>query len=263
MEGALYLHDSYLLTCQSKVLSVKDGKYVVLDQTVFCPRGGGQPWDTGKLIRNGEEFPVVAVVKSEGSISHEVGAAKPAQAGASPWHVRAGSVPGQAGGEGSGVLQPGDSVNCDVDWPRRHRLMRMHTAGHVLAAVMYAKSKILITGNQIDTDKTRFDFSMENFDRAAFQSLIDEANAAIARNLEVTISFLPREEALKIEGAVKLAVALPPDVKELRMVRIGDVDYQADGGTHVKNTSEIGKIIFLGAENKGKNNRRITYGLEP
>ena len=236
MDGALYLHDSYLKTCHSKVVSIKDGKYVILDQTVFYPRGGGQPWDTGKLIRNGEEFPVVAVAKAEGQISHEV------------------SKPG---------LAAGDSITCEIDWVRRHRLMRMHTAGHILSAIMYKRKGILITGNQLDTDKTRFDFSMENFDRTAFQSLIDEANAAIARNLEVSISFLPRDEAMKIEGAVKLAVALPPDVKELRMVRIGDVDYQADGGTHVKNTSEIGKIVFLSAENKGKNNRRIYYGLEP
>ena len=254
MEGALYLHDSYLKTCQSKVVSVSQGKYVVLDQSVFYPRGGGQPWDTGKLIRkagadgqgSGDDFPVVAVVKADGQISHEIGAAKPAQ-----------------GGEAvAAVLQVGDSVECLIDWERRHRLMRMHTAGHILSAIMY-RAGILITGNQIDTDKTRFDFSMENFDKSAFQSLVDEANAAIARNLEVTVSFLPREEALKIEGAVKLAVALPPDILELRMVRIGDVDYQADGGTHVRNTSEIGKIIFLGAENKGKNNRRITYGLSP
>jgi len=246
MTDALYLKDSYLRTCTAKVVSVKDNKFVVLDQTIFYPRGGGQPWDTGKLVRGSEEFPVVAVVKAEGNISHEVGAAK--------------SLEGD--GENSGILSVGDSVECSIDWPRRHRLMRMHTAGHILSAIMF-KAGILITGNQLDTDKTRFDFSTENFDRTAFQSLIDEANAAIARNLEVSVSFLPREEAMKIEGAVKLAVALPPEIKELRMVRIGDVDYQADGGTHVRNTSEIGKIVFLGAENKGKNNRRITYGLEP
>ena len=235
MEGALYLGDSYLQTCKSKVVSVKDEKFVVLDQTVFYPRGGGQPWDTGKLVRNGEEFPVVAVVKADGSISHEV------------------SKPG---------LQAGDEVECKIDWARRHKLMRMHTAGHVLGSIMYGKG-LLITGNQLDIDRTRFDFSMENFDKAAFQSLVDKANAEIARNLDVEVTFLPREEALKVAGAVKLAVALPPDVPELRMVRIGDVDYQADGGTHVKNTSEIGKITFLGAENKGKANRRIYYGLEP
>ncbi len=250
MEGALYLKDSYLQSCKAKVASVKEGKFIVLDQTVFYPRGGGQPWDTGKIIRpsDGAEFPVVAVVKAEGSISHEV------------------SLPNKPGaGEGSGIppLQPGDEVECRLDWARRHRLMRMHTAGHILSAIMFRRQGLLITGNQLDTDKTRFDFSMENFDRAAFQSLIDEANAAIARGLEVSISFLPREEAMKIEGAVKLAAALPPEVKELRMVRIGDVDYQADGGTHVKNTGEIGKIVFFGAENKGKSNRRIYYSLDP
>lgn len=237
MEGALCLHDAYLRSCKSRVASVTQEKFVVLDQTVFYPRGGGQPWDTGKLVRtsDGAEFPVVAVVKSEGNISHEVSR------------------------EG---LQAGDEVEAIIDWVRRHRLMRMHTAGHILSSIMF-KAGILITGNQLDVDKTRFDFSMENFDREAFQKLIDEANAAIARNLEVSVSFLPREEAMKIDGAVKLAVALPPYILELRMVRIGDVDYQADGGTHVKNTSEIGKIAFVGAENKGKNNRRIYYSVEP
>ncbi|MEM2137992.1 MAG: alanyl-tRNA editing protein [Candidatus Anstonellaceae archaeon] len=238
MDGALYLHDSYLKSCSSKVVEVKEEKFVILDQTVFYPRGGGQPCDSGKLIRksDGKEFAVVSVAKSEGKILHEI--------------------------SGSGLPSVGDEVECQIDWVRRYKLMRMHTAGHVLAAIMY-KAGMLITGNQIDTDKTRFDFSMENFDKAAFQKLVDDANAQIARNLEVSVSFLPREEAIKIEGAVKLAAALPPDVKELRMVRIGDVDYQADGGTHVKNTSEIGKIVFLGAENKGKNNRRITYALLP
>ena len=250
MEGALYLHDSYLRSCKSKVAAVKDSKSITLDQTVFYPRGGGQPTDTGKIIRagDGKEFAVVAVSKSEGKILHEIASiAGEAQ---------------QANAPSSVSLSVGDEGECQIDGARHFRLMRMHTAGHILAAIMY-KAGILITGNQIDTDKTRFDFSMENFDKTAFQSLVGQANAAIARNLDISVSFLPREEAMKIDGAVKLAVALPPDVKELRMVKIGDVDYQADGGTHVKNTSEIGKLVFLGAENKGKNNRRITYTLEP
>ena len=150
MDGALYLHDSYLQSCSSKVVSARDGKFVFLDRTVFYPRGGGQPWDTGKITRlsDGAEFPVVAVVKAEGSISHEV------------------SGPG---------LQEGDSVECQIDWQRRHRLMRMHTAGHILSSIMFRRQGILITGNQLDTDKTRFDFSMENFDKGEFQSLVDEA----------------------------------------------------------------------------------------
>jgi len=236
MAEQLYLNDSYLRTCKSKVIFVKDGKFIELDRTVFYPRGGGQPADTGKLMRGSEEFPVVSVAKSEGKILHE------------------------ASREG---LQAGDEVECQIDWERRYRLMKMHTAGHILSAIMFKQQGILITGNQIGPDKTRFDFSMENFDKAAFQTLVDGANAAISRNLEVLVSCLPREEAMKLQGAVKLAVALPPEVKELRMVKIGDVDFQADGGTHVKNTSEIGKLVFIGAENKGKANRRIYYSLDP
>lgn len=235
MVESLYLSDSYLQTCKAKVAAIKDGKFIFLDRTVFYPRGGGQPCDMGKLLCNGKEYSVISVSKMDGNIAHET--------------------------SGECNLKEGDEVECIIDWPRRYKLMRMHTAGHVLGSLMY-KQGMLITGNQIDVDKTRFDFSMENFSKEAFISLVAEANVQIARNLPVEISFLPREEALKIDGAVKLANALPPDIKELRMVKIGDVDYQADGGTHVKNTSEIGKIVFLGADNKGKNNRRIYYGLE-
>jgi len=160
-------------------------------------------------------------------------------------------------------LSVGDEVACEIDWVRRHTLMRSHTAGHILSAIMFRKNGILITGNAIDVDKSRFDFSMETFDKDAFQSLIDEANAQIARNLEVSVSTLPREQALLLPGMVKLAGALPPEVKELRIVKIGDVDEQADGGVHVKNTSEIGKIVFLSAENKGKSNRRVYFKVEP
>jgi len=179
---------------------------------------------------------VVAVTKKDGAILHELDR------------------------EG---LPIGDEVACEIDWARRHKLMRSHTAGHILSAIMFRKNGILITGNAIDVDKSRFDFSMENFDRDAFQSLIDEANVQIARGLDVTTRTLPREEALKLPGMVKLAGVLPPEVTELRIVKIGDVDEQADGGVHVKNTSEIGKIKFLSAENKGKSNRRIYFALEP
>ena len=238
MENPLYLADSYARTCNARVLAVLEGKFATLDASIFSPRGGGLVSDTGKLMRksDGAVFPVLYVVRKDGAIQHEVGK------------------------EG---LLVGDEVTCEIDWERRHRLMRSHTAGHVLSAIMFKRNGILITGNSIDIDKSRFDFSMETFDKEAFQSLIDEANAAIARNLEVTASHLPREQAILLPGMVKLAGALPPDVKELRIVKIGDVDEQADGGVHVKNTSEIGKIIFLSAENKGKTNRRVYFRLEP
>jgi len=236
MESPLYLSDSYARACNARVLSVADGKFATLDASLFSPRGGGLPSDTGKLTHASGEYKVIAVTKKDGAILHELDR------------------------EG---LQSGDEVECFLDWERRHRLMRSHTAGHILSAIMYRKSGILITGNAIDVDKSRFDFSMENFDKGAFEALIGEANAAIARNLGVTISHLPREQALLLPGMVKLAGALPPEVKELRIVKIGDVDEQADGGVHVGNTSEIGKIVFLSAENKGKSNRRVYFSLSP
>ncbi|MCX6769335.1 MAG: alanyl-tRNA editing protein [Candidatus Micrarchaeota archaeon] len=235
MTELIALSDSYARECTSKALEVVEGKFVVLDKSIFAPRGGGLPSDTGKIMRGNDEFKVLYVVKKEGKILHEL--------------------------DRGGILA-GEEVKCELNWERRHRLMRMHTAGHILSAIMFAKSGILITGNAIDIDKSRFDFSMENFDKAAFQSLIDEANVQIARGLEVSVSSLPRDEALKLPGMVKLAGALPPEVKELRIVKIGDVDLQADGGVHVKNTSEIGKLVFIDAENKGKNNRRVYFGLE-
>jgi len=238
MEEPLYLSDPYARSCPARVQAVADGKFATLDANIFSPRGGGLASDTGKLVRksDGAAFPVMYVVKKDGAILHEVGE------------------------EG---LSAGDEVACEIDWERRHRLMRSHTAGHVLSAIMFRKNGILITGNAIDVDKSRFDFSMETFDKEAFQSLIDEANAQIARNLGVSVSHLAREQALLLPGMVKLAGALPPEVKELRIVKIGDVDEQADGGVHVRNTSEVGKIIFLSAENKGKSNRRVYFRLEP
>ena len=238
MENPLYLSDSYARTCGARVIAVSDGKFAALDANIFSPRGGGLASDTGKLVRKGDnaEFKVLYVVKKDGQVLHELDR------------------------EG---LRAGDEVTCEIDWERRHTLMRSHTAGHILSAIMFKRNGILITGNAIDVGKSRFDFSMETFDKDAFQSLIDEANAAIARNLDVSVSHLAREQALLLPGMVKLAGALPPEVKELRIVTIGDVDEQADGGVHVKNTSEIGKIVFLSAENKGKNNRRVYFSLAP
>ncbi|MEM4348656.1 MAG: alanyl-tRNA editing protein AlaXM [Candidatus Anstonellaceae archaeon] len=242
MQEALYLEDAYLKSCTSNIMQVQEGKYVILDKTVFYPTGGGQPCDTGTLIRisDGATFKVISVSKSWGNIIHEI---EPNS-----------SVP---------PLEIGQQVQCNIDWERRYRLMRMHTAGHILSAILYSEKGILITGNQLGTDKSRFDFSLQNFDRAEFESLVKKANEVISCNLEVKVFFISRQEALAYPGAVKLASALPPEISTLRMVQIGDIDCQADGGTHVKNTSEIGKIIFLAAENKGKNNRRVIFTLEP
>ncbi len=158
-------------------------------------------------------------------------------------------------------LKAGDKVHCTIDWDRRHKLMRYHTAAHILSAIVHKETGALITGNQIAVDHARFDFDLENFDREKMAEYVKEANDAIKRNMDVKMYFLPREEAMKIPGVVKLANALPPQVQQLRIVEIGDVDTQADGGTHVRNTSEIGQIEIIKMDNKGKSNRRVYFRL--
>jgi len=232
MENALYMNDSYLKEFEAVVESVKEDKYIVLDRTCFYPVGGGQPHDTGVIICNDEEYPVVYVGKFSGQVSHEV------------------SKPG---------LKVGDNVIGKINWNRRYKFMRMHTAAHLLISIFNRESNVLITGNQIDEDKTRIDFNMENFDRDKIMKYIQDANDIIKQDIHVKTYYLPREDAMKIPGVVKLAAALPPNVDTLRIVEIPGIDVQADGGTHVKRLAEIGTIEFVKAENKGKDNRRVYY----
>lgn len=231
---ALFLVDSYLKESEATVVSVKDGKFVVLDQTIFYAKGGGQPHDTGLISSGKEAFNVVYVGKFSGEISHEVD--------------RVG-------------LQPGDKVHCFLNWERRYKLMRSHTAAHVFAALLNKGTGALITGNQLEEDHVRFDFSLEKFDRAILEEYLAKANNLFGTDIPVKWYELPREEAMKIPGVIILAEAFPPDLQVLRIVEIVGVDREADGGTHVKNLQEVGKVELLKTENKGKNNRRIYFKL--
>ncbi|UCE57296.1 MAG: alanyl-tRNA editing protein [Candidatus Bathyarchaeota archaeon] len=234
MTDALYLRDSYLKECDAIVISVKDGKHIILNQTIFYPRGGGQPWDTGTMTRENRTYNIVYVGKFSGEISHEVD---------------------HAG------LREGDTIHCILNWERRYKLMRSHTAAHVFASLLCKGTDALVTGNQLEEDKVRFDFSLEKYDRETPNNYIDEANKLFRRDTPVKWYELPKEEALKIPGVIKMAKALPPDIPKLRIVEIVGVDKQADGGTHVKNLKEVGRIELLKTENKGKNNRRIYFVL--
>lgn len=234
MTKALYLEDSYLKECDATVVSVKEGKYVVLDQTIFYPKGGGQPWDTGQILKGDEVYDVVYVGKFAGEISHEV------------------NRPG---------LRVGDKVHCILNWERRYKLMRSHTASHVFASLLCTSTGALVTGNQIEEDKIRFDFSLEKFDREILEECIAKANELFKKDIPVKWYELPREEALKIPGIIKMAEAYPPDIPYLRIVEIVGIDKQADGGTHVKNLREVGQIKLLKTENKGKYNRRVYFAL--
>ncbi len=246
MAEQLHLTDAYLRQFDAKVVSAaphanEQGKLkIILDKTAFYATSGGQPCDLGKITnkKTNKTSEVVDVRKEAGEVVHTIICPD-----ASDFAV-------------------GDEVLCDIDWDRRYRLMRTHTAGHALSAVMYEKG-ILITGNQLGVEETRFDFNMEEFDRALIDECISKANSLLAQNKEVKVYFLPREEALALPGMSKLATALPPAITILRIVEIVDMDRQADGGTHVKNTSEVGKIELARAENKGKTNRRIYFRLVP
>jgi len=237
MEEALYLNGCYLKEFEAEVKEVNNQKYIVLDKTAFYPKSGGQPQDTGKLIRQSDnkEFTVVFVGKFSSQISHEV--------------------------EEEG-LKKGDKITGKINWERRYKLMRMHTAAHILSGIFHQKTGALITGNQLDLEKSRIDFSLENFDREKINEYITESNKIINQDLPIKIYTIPRSEAIKEPNLAKLAKGLPEGINNIRIVDIEGFDRQADGGTHVKSTKEVGKIAFLKAENKGKSNRRVYFTLQ-
>ncbi|MFX0012892.1 MAG: alanyl-tRNA editing protein AlaXM [Candidatus Hermodarchaeota archaeon] len=235
MTEALYMKDSYLKQWDAKVVSVKDDKYIVLDKTAFYPKGGGQPWDEGYIVKNGERFSIVYVGKFSGEISHEV------------------DKPG---------LKEGDTVSCELDWDRRYTYMRYHTACHLVSNILYRRANAKITGNQIELDKARMDFSMEDYSPEKLRSFVEEANEIIQHDLPITIETMSRTAVLDEPELARLAVGLPKNLQEFRIVKIGDIDKQVDGGTHINNLKEIGEIEMTKTVNKGKNNRRLYFILK-
>lgn len=231
MTRRLFWEDAYAKEFDAAVISVDVGQ-VVLDQTAFNPRGGGLLGDTGAL--NGVK--VTDTIKAgEDTIAHIL--------------------------ETPGSFVAGDPVRGILDWDRRHRIMRMHTSAHLLSAIFHKETGALITGNQIEPDRSRIDFSLDDFDRERMLVYCGQANEAITKNPPVKTYFMKREEALKIPGITKLASVMPPDVKELRIVEIEGYDLQADGGVHVKNLGEVGRIEPMKFENKGKSNRRMYFTI--
>ena len=228
------MNDAYLKEWEAKVVSVKEGKYIVLDKTAFYPKGGGQPGDEGFITKNGEKFKVVYVGKFSGKISHEV------------------DKPG---------LKEGDLVKCELDWNRRYTFMRFHTASHLISNILYRRANAKITGNQIGLDKTRMDFSMKDYSPEKLKAFVNEANEIIKQDLPITIDYLSKTEVMDKPELARLAMGLPKNIKEFRIVRIGDIDEQVDGGTHVNHLKEIGTIEVTKTVNKGKDNRRMYFVL--
>ena len=229
-----YLEDSYLKEYESRVIEV-DGNKIVLENTIFYPESGGQACDMGKIVRDDEDFVVSNVKKENGKIVHYVDK------------------------EG---LNERDEVVCVIDWDRRYKLMKSHTCAHIISAIVHKDTGALITGNSITPEKIRIDFSVQDFNVEVAKRFIEEANKAIKRHLEITSYTISREEMDRKPEMVKLAKGLPSFVKIVRIVKIGDVDEQPDGGTHVKNTKEIGELELIEVDNRGKDNRRMYLKLK-
>lgn len=235
MTKLLFMDDSYLKEVGTTVIEALDNK-VETEETIFHPLGGGLPADTGWIYFSGKGSRIVDVRKEQGRVFHYV----------------EGELP-----------KKGEKVLLKLDWERRYRIMRMHTAAHLLSALFYERAGALITGNGIKPDRSRIDFSLKEFDRGLMVRLVEEANRIIKEDRRVKIFYMRRKEALSRPGLVKLAKVLPPNIKVLRMVEIEGVDLQPDGGPHVSRLSEIGEIVLDKLENRGRENRRLYYRLRP
>lgn len=234
MTEKIYLDDSYSQDCEASVTKV-EGNFVNLNKSILYPQGGGQPSDTGKIIRGKETFNVVIGKQRDGDVAYEV--------------------------DKKG-LQVGDSVKVILDWEPRFKYMRMHTSAHILAGVINKEIGALITGNQLGLEESRMDFNVDEFDKELLKSFEAKTNEVIQQGLEITVSSEEREKALARPELFRLKDVLPKDIPVLRIVAIGDFDIQADGGTHVKNTKEIGTFKITNFKNKGKDNRRVYWKLE-
>ena len=238
MVKALYLKDSYLKEFEAKVTKITDGKFIILNQTAFYPKSGGQPTDTGIIIRKSDnkEFKIIFVGKFNNEISHEIENPEETQ------------------------LNEGDEIIGKIDWDRRYSHMKMHTAAHILSEASHRITGAMITGNQLEAEQSRIDGNFE-YSPEKVQAIFEEANKVVEQDLPVTAEFITRDEAETIPQLTKLAKGLPPEVKEVRILSIGDYEKGADGGTHVKSTKEVGKIIFEKYASKGKDNKRIYFKL--
>jgi len=235
--------DAYARSVEATVRHVDagDAPLVVLDRTVFYPGGGGQPADRGILLRagDGRTWTVRAARKVDGEIVHEL-------------------EPGD--GDPPAV---GDALRVDLDWARRHALMRTHTALHALCGVVWRDYRASVTGGNMEPGSGRMDFEFETMSGDLVDAIEAAVNTELLAARDVRVAVLPREEAFSIPDLIRTKVNLLPEgIEEIRTIEIVGLDLQADGGTHVSNTSEVGRIRVTGYESKGRINKRIRIALE-
>jgi len=235
MTEILCYEDSYLQEFDAEVTAVV-GKGVVLDSTAFYPGGGGQPPDTGTLTFDDQEVTVKRIRRTDGEYVHEL----------------------------DGEFPPvGTKVHGALDWERRYQLMRTHTALHILCGVVWRDYGAQVTGGNMEPLKARMDFEFENMTADFAEHVQALANAEIDAASDISVDFLPRDAAMAHPDLIRTKINLLPEgIPEIRVVDIAGLDIQADGGTHVANTRDVGRIRIVGHESKGRINKRLRLVIE-
>ncbi len=240
MTGLLYYEDAYLREFDATVTAVEmvDGQTrFALDRTAFYPGGGGQPNDEGWIVLDGVRVGVVKVGKDGGAI----------------WHTLAADAP---------TVVPGAQVHGELDWERRYLLMRTHTAMHVLCGVVWRDYAASVTGGNMDPGKGRMDFEFASLTRDLIGEIEAKVNVEVAAAHPTRSQILPRDEAFRIPDLIRTKInLLPPGIEEVRTVELVGLDLQADGGTHVANTSEVGRVRVVDYKSKGAINKRVYIEL--
>lgn len=237
MSDNICYRDAYARSVLARVLTTDDGG-ILLDRTVFYPGGGGQPADAGWLVVDGRRLAVASAKKRGDDIVHLLA-------------------------DGTDAPAVGSEVSAELDWERRHRLMRTHSALHVLCGVVWRDHHAQVTGGNMEPLSGRMDFEFETMSAELVGEIERRVNAEVAADHEIRVAVLPRDEAFAIPDLIRTKInLLPPGISEVRTIEIVGLDLQADGGTHVASTAEIGRVRVTGYESKGRINKRIRIAVE-
>ncbi len=235
MTELLFHAQSYLKEFEATVTDALEAG-VVLDRTAFYAGGGGQPTDSGTLTSGGIVYQVTGIKRVDGKLVHQISGDLPAE---------------------------GSVVTGLIDWDRRYLLMRTHTALHILCGVVWRDYGAQVTGGDMKPGEARMDFEFQNLTAEFAEEVEVKINAEVAAERDIIVNNLEREEADKVPDLIRTKInLLPPDIQEIRTIDIQGLDLQADGGTHVANTREVGLIRVVGHESKGRINKRIRIALE-
>lgn len=235
MTELLFHTDSYLKELKTKVVAIEDDA-VVLAKTIFYPGGGGQPADQGKFLWSGYVGRIQKVKKVGDQVMHWLSGPMP---------------------------EVGQFVMCKIDWDRRYRLMRTHTAMHILCGVMWRDYGAQVTGGNMEPCTGRLDFELESMSADFAEKVGSLLNKEVEAARAIKVKILPREEALQIPDLIRTKINLLPEgIREVRTLEIVGLDLQADGGTHVANTQEVGPIRIVEHKSKGKINKRIRIAID-